>query len=297
MSGLDEHFMESLQRELGDQKREVQWHHRILMVMIPAVLLVGGAYGAWALLYDPNAGRQLPPELPPPSPQASLPVSEKAKQTGKSYYEEHTEIQSALADYARRITKQALDVQALGQQFQPVANFTWDKWYFDTVPVREGFKTLKDPKPTAHSYTEDHALITYTITDDDKWGAWGVGIKYAEALGVDITNPSNKEIASLVAAYVWLQSENRLLYEKTNYFDDKDNYDPKKYQKNINWLRAGDIIRFPHLTDQALKELAQAPQKYLEGNAPSIAPVPQPAAQPPAPITVPIPTQSSPSSS
>jgi len=282
MSEVDNHFMESLERELASQKKEVQWHHRILVFVLPIVLVAGIGYLVWFLTVDPNAGRQLPPELPPPSPQSSLPVSEKAKETGKAYYEEHQEIQSALADYARRILKGDLDVRTLGPSFQPVADFSWDKWYYDTVPVKEGFKTLKAPEPTAHPYTEDHALITYTITPDDKYGAWGVGIKYAAALGVDITNPKDKEIASLVAAYVWLQSESRILYEKGNYYDDKGNYNPKMKKKDINWLKAGDEIRFPHLTDQALKELVQAPQKYLEGTAPSVAPIPQ-AAPPPSP--------------
>ena len=286
MGEIDKHFMESLERELGDQKRDVQWHRRILAFLIPAIIVGGIAYGAWVLVRDPNVGRQLPPDLPPPSPQATLPVSEKAKETGQSYYEAHTEIQSALADYARRILKGELDIRTLGPQFQPVGNFTWDKWYYDTMPVKEGFSTLKGTMPTAHPYTEDHPLITYTITADDKYGAWGVGIKYCAALGVDITNPMDKEIASLVAAYVWLQSESRILYEKGNYFDDKGNYDPKRPRKNINWLHPGDEIRFPHLSDQALKELVQAPQKYLEGTAPSVAPVPPgaPTPQPQAPI-------------
>jgi hypothetical protein len=288
MGEIDKHFMESLERELDDQRRDVQWHHRILMFLIPGLILGSILYGVWFFVRDPNAGRQLPPELPPPSPQASLPVSEKAKETGKSYYEQHVEIQSALADYARRILKGELDVRSLGPAFQPVADFTWDKWYFDTIPVKEGFSTLKNPQPTAHPYTEDHALITYTITADDKYGAWGVGIKYAAALGVDITNPMDKEIASLVAAYVWLQSESRILYEKGNYFDDKGNYDPKHPKKDIHWLKAGDEIRFPHLTDQALKELVQSPQKYLEGTAPSVAPLPPSAVpQPPIPPSTP----------
>jgi hypothetical protein len=154
-----------------------------------------------------------------------------------------------------------------------VENFTWEKWYYDTIPVREGFKTLKEPQPMAHSYTEEHPLITYIITDDDKYGAWGVGIKYAAALGIDITNPADKELASLVAAYVWLQSQNRMLYEKKNYFDEKGTYDPKRTKMNINLLRPGDEIRFPHLSQEALRELGQNPQKYLEGTAPSVAPI------------------------
>jgi hypothetical protein len=275
MGEIDKHFMESLERELGDQKREGQWHKKVAWVVVIAALVGGGAFGAWTLLKDPNAGRALPPELPPPSAQAAVSMSHKAKETGKTYYEEHEEIQSALADYARRIATKTLDLAALGPSFQPVSNFSWEKWYYDTVPVKEGFKTHKDAQPTPHHYTEDHAIITYTITDDDKWGAWGVGIKYAAALGIDITNPQNKEIASLIAAYVWLQSDSRLLYEKDNYFDEQGNFDPKKYKKDINLLRAGDEIRWPHLSEAAVRELGQAPQKYLEGTAPSVAPIPQ----------------------
>ncbi|HEV8374623.1 MAG TPA: hypothetical protein VGR38_00140, partial [Candidatus Polarisedimenticolia bacterium] len=189
--------------------------------------------------------------------------------------EEHVEIQSALADYARRILKGQLDIRTLGPLFQPVAGYTWDKWYYDTIPVKEGFKTHKNPEPTAHPFTEDHAMITYTMTEDDKWGAWGVGIKYASALGVDITNPKDKEIASLVAAYVWLQSESRLLYDKGNYFDAKGTFNPKQPKKDINRVKVGDQILFPHLNEIMLKELVQSPQKYLEGTAPSVAPVPQ----------------------
>ena len=190
-----------------------------------------------------------------------------------NYDEEHLEIQGARADYARRILKGQLDVVSLGPSFQPVENFVWEKWYYDTVAVNESFKTHKDPQPTAHPYTEEHPLITYAITGDDEYGAWGVGIKYAAALGIDITNPADKEIASLIAAYVWLQSQNRMLYEKENYFDEKGNYDPKRPKMNINLLRPGDEIRFPHLTQEALRELGQSPQKYLEGTAPSVAPV------------------------
>jgi hypothetical protein len=153
-----------------------------------------------------------------------------------------------------------------------VENFTWEKWYYDTMPVREGFSTLKNPEPTAHTYTEEHPVITYTMTDDDTYGPWGVGIKYAAALGIDITNPADREICSLVAAYVWLQSQNRMLYEKGNYFDEKGKFDPKRARININLLRPGEQIRFPHLSPEALKELAQSPQKYLEGTAPSVAP-------------------------
>ena len=275
MGEIDKHFMESLERELGDQKREGVWQKRAALVALIAIVVGGGAFAAWTFLRDPNAGRTLPPDLPAPSKQAAVSMSHKAKETGKTYYEEHVEIQSALADYARRIVTKQLDVATLGPMFQPVANFSWEKWYFDTVAVKEGFKTHKEVQPTAHNYTEDHAIITYTVTDDDKWGAWGVGIKYAAALGIDITNPGNKEIASLIAAYVWLQSESRLLYDKANYFDEKGTFDPKKYKKNINMLRAGDQIRWPHLSEAAIKELGQAPQKYLEGTAPSVAPVPQ----------------------
>src|SRR5437867_1394191 len=203
MGEIDKHFMESLERELDEQKREGQWHKRAFAIVAILVVVGGAAYAVLTLTRDTNAGRSLPAELPPPTQQASLPVSEKAKETGKSYYEQHQEIQSALAVYARRVLKGQLDIRSLGPQFQPVANYTWDKWYYDTVPVKEGFKTLKDPQPTAHSFPEDHAMITYTITDDDKYGAWGVGTKYAAAMGVDITNPADKELASLVATDGW----------------------------------------------------------------------------------------------
>jgi len=277
MPEIDEGFLESLQRDLEQRKKPVQAQKRFLtLAVVVGFLLAAGAF-TWYLLSDTNKGRVLPPELPPPSPQASLPVSEKAKETGKSYYEEHTEIQGALAEYARRILKGQLDVASLGPSFQPVEGYSWEKWYYDTVAVREGFKTLKEPEPTPHRFTEEHPIITYTITDDDKYGAWGVGIKYGAALGVDLTNPADKEIASLVAAYVWLQSQNRLLYEKANYFDAEGKYDPKRPRKDINLLHPGDQIKFPHLTPEALKELAQNPQKYLEGTAPSVAPVIPPA--------------------
>jgi hypothetical protein len=278
MPEIDEGFLESLQRDLEQQRKPVKARKRALTVALVAGILAVAGAAAWYFISAGNEERVLPPELPPPSPQPTLPVSEKAKETGKSYYEEHTEIQGALADYARRILKGQLDVTSLGPFFQPVNGFAWEKWYYDTVAVREGFKTLKEPQPTPHPYTEEHPIITYTITDDDKYGAWGVGIKYAAALGIDITNPADKEIASLVAAYVWLQSQNRLLYEKSNYFDEEGKYDPKRPRKDINLLHPGDQIKFPHLSPDAMKELAQNPQKYLEGTAPSVAPVISPAA-------------------
>ena len=273
MVEVDRDFLETIQRELNQQKKPGRVRKRLLMsVVVVGILAVVSILGWYAFMAG-DVKSPLPPDLPPPSPQSTLPVSQKAKETGKNYYQEHTEIQGALADYARRILKGDLDVVSLGPSFQPVENFTWEKWYYDTVPLREGFKTHKDPQPTAHSYTEQHPLITYAITNDDEYGAWGVGIKYAAALGVDITNPADKEIASLVAAYVWLQSQNRMLYEKENYFDEKGNYDPKRPKMNINLLRPGDEIRFPHLSQEALRELGQNPQKYLEGTAPSVAPV------------------------
>jgi len=273
MAEVDKNFLETIQRELEQERKPRKIRKRLLMSVVVVGILAAVSLFAWYMIMASNVKSPLPPELPPPSPQSTLPVSQKAKETGKNYYEEHTEIQGALADYARRILKGQLDVVSLGPSFQPVENFTWEKWYYDTVPVREGFKTHKDPQPTAHSYTEDHPLITYAVTDDDKYGAWGVGIKYAAALGIDITNPADKEIASLIAAYIWLQSQNRMLYEKENYFDDKGNYDPKRTRMNINLLHPGDEIRFPHLSQEALRELGQNPQKYLEGTAPSLAPV------------------------
>lgn len=273
MVEVDRDFLETIQRELNQQKKPGRVRKRLLMSVVVVGILAAVSILGWYAFMAGDVKSPLPPDLPPPSPQSTLPVSQKAKETGKNYYQEHTEIQGALADYARRILKGDLDVVSLGPSFQPVENFTWEKWYYDTVPLREGFKTHKDPQPTAHSYTEQHPLITYAITNDDEYGAWGVGIKYAAALGVDITNPADKEIASLVAAYVWLQSQNRMLYEKENYFDEKGNYDPKRPKMNINLLRPGDEIRFPHLSQEALRELGQNPQKYLEGTAPSVAPV------------------------
>lgn len=273
MVEVDRDFLETIQRELNQQKKPGRVRKRLLMSVVVVGILAAVSILGWYAFMAGDVKSPLPPDLPPPSPQSTLPVSQKAKETGKNYYQEHTEIQGALADYARRILKGDLDVVSLGPSFQPVENFTWEKWYYDTVPLREGFKTHKDPQPTAHSYTELHPLITYAITGDDEYGAWGVGIKYAAALGVDITNPADKEIASLVAAYVWLQSQNRMLYEKENYFDEKGNYDPKRPKMNINFLRPGDEIRFPHLSQEALRELGQNPQKYLEGTAPSVAPV------------------------
>jgi hypothetical protein len=274
MGEIDKHFMESLEREMDDDRRGSRSRGRFLFLCLVLIAVGLGIYVFMILVEDPHAGQQLPPDLPPPTPQASLPVSEKAKETGKSYYEEHVEIQSALADYARRILKGQLDIRTLGPLFQPVASYTWDKWYYDTVPVKEGFKTHKNLEPSAHPYTEDHAMITYTITDDDKYGAWGVGIKYAAALGVDITNPKDKEIASLVAAYVWLQSDSRLLYDKGNYFDAKGVFNPKQPKRDINRVNRGDQLLFPHLNETMLHELVQSPQKYLEGTAPSVAPLP-----------------------
>ncbi|HEV8376693.1 MAG TPA: hypothetical protein VGR38_10745, partial [Candidatus Polarisedimenticolia bacterium] len=87
MGEIDKHFMESLERELVGQKRETLWHKRLLLIVVVLAVVGAGAYGFMILVRDPNKGRQLPPELPPPSPQASLPVSEKAKETGKTYYE------------------------------------------------------------------------------------------------------------------------------------------------------------------------------------------------------------------
>jgi len=273
MAEVDKSFLETIQRDLDQQRKPGKTRKRLLMSVVVVGILAAIGLFTWYMFMAGDVKTALPPELPPPSPQSTLPVSQKAKETGKNYYQEHPEIQGALADYARRVLKGQLDVVSLGPSFQPVEAFTWEKWYYDTVPLREGFKTHKEPQPIAHSYTEEHPLITYTITDDEKYGAWGVGIKYAAALGIDITNPADKEIASLVAAYVWLQSQNRMLYEKENYFDEKGNYDPKRPKMNINFLRPGDEIRFPHLSQEALRELGQNPQKYLEGTAPSVAPV------------------------
>ncbi len=277
MADIDKDFLNSLQRQLEQRQKPIKRKRRV----IASLVVIGGlavvAIAIFVALEASNVKAPLPPELPPPSPQPTLPVSQKAKETGKNYYEEHPEIQGALADYARRVLKGKLDVQSLGPSFQPVENLTWDKWYYDTVPVREGFKTLKQAEPTAHPYTEEHPIITYTITDDDKYGAWGVGIKYAAALGIDITNPADRELCSLIAAYVWLQSQNRMLYEKGNYFDEKGKFDPNRPKMSINVLHPGDQIRFPHLSPEALKELGQSPQKYLEGTAPSVAPGPPPA--------------------
>jgi hypothetical protein len=269
---VDRSYLESLQRDLEQQRKPAQRRKRLVATLVTIGCLVAVSLLAWYMFSAESVERPLPPELPRPSPQPTLPVSEKAKETGKNYYLEHPEIQGALADYARRVLKGKLDVTTLGPAFQPVENFTWQKWYYDTVPVREGFKTLKDPQPTEHPYTEPHPIITYTITDDDTYGAWGVGIKYAAALGIDITNPADRETCSLIAAYVWLQSQNRMLYEKGNYFDEKGNFDPKRPRMNINSLHIGEQIRFPHLTPEALKELGQNPEKYLEGTAPSVAP-------------------------
>jgi hypothetical protein len=282
MPEIDQSFLQSLEQQLQGRKKEVRGKKLLLTTFVSlgifVVLAVGGVYGYRML----TVHRELPPELPPPSPVASLPLSQAAKDTGKEYYLEHTEIQSALAEYARQLIRGELDLRAIGPLFQPIADFSWEKWYYDTVPVREGFKTLKDPQPTPHVFTEDRPIITYTIQPGDVWGAWGVGIKYAAALGVDIKSPANQELASLVAAYVWLQSERRIIYEKSNYFDDKGNFHPQKYKKNINLLRAGDVIRFPHLSEQSLRELAQRPQPYLEGTVPSpSAPTSPPAAAPP----------------
>lgn len=273
MADIDKSFLESIERELAQKTRPVKRRKMLLKTSVVVAILVVAVVAVLFMVSTSEVEKPLPPELPALSPQSTLPVSQKAKETGKNYYEEHTEIQGALADYARRIVKGQLDVASLGPAFQPVENFTWEKWYYDTVSVREGFKTLKDPQPTAHPYTEEHPLITYTITEDDTYGAWGVGIKYAAALGIDITNPADRELCSLVAAYVWLQSQNRMLYEKGNYFDEKGTYDPKRAKLNINLVRPGDQIRFPHLPQEAIRELAQNPQKYLEGTAPSVAPV------------------------
>jgi hypothetical protein len=277
MPEVDSDFLSSIQRELDQQKKPIQRRKRLMVSAAVVGALAAVALFVWYAIASQNVVRPLPPELPPLSPQPTLPVSEKAKETGKNYYEEHPEIQGALADYARRILKGKLDVNSLGPAFQPVENFSWDKWYYDTVPLKEGFKTHKQAEPTAHSYVEEHPLITYTITPDDEYGAWGVGIKYSAALGIDVTNPADREICSLIAAYVWLQSQNRMLYEKSNYFDDKGTFDPKRPRMNINLLHPGDVLRFPHLTPDALKEIVQSPQKYLEGTAPSVAPGAAPA--------------------
>ena len=293
MPEIDQSFLESLEREQEQRRRAAKTRKRLLALVATLAVLAVIGMGAFYLYEQSQETRALPPPPPPPSPQPTLPVSEKAKETGKGYYIDHPEIQSALAEYARQILKGDLHLQDLGPLFQPVANVTWEKWYYDTVPLREGFKTHKNPEPAPHPYSEPHAVITYTIQPDDKWGAWGVGIKYAAALGVDITNPADQEIASLVAAYVWLQSENRILYDKSNYFDEKGTFDPKRPKKNINLLRAGDAIRFSHLSPEMLKELAQSPQKYLEGTAPTllapgqptvpVAPAPPAETPPPAP--------------
>jgi len=282
MSDIDQSFLESLEREHESRKKPVRTRKRLVVAgaILGVLALVG--LGAGYLIQQANETRVLPPPPPPVSPQPTIAVSQQAKETGKNYYLEHTEIQSALAEYARQILKGELRVESLGGVFRPVAEVSWDKWYYDTVPVREGFTTHKDPQPTPHPFVEDH-LITYTIQPDDRWGAWGVGIKYAAALGIDITNPADQAIASLVAAYVWLQAENRLLYDKRNYFDEKGNFDPKRPKLDINFLRKGDPIMFTHLSPEALKELAQSPAKYLEGKAPSLQPPqqPPPAAAPP----------------
>jgi hypothetical protein len=277
MPEIDQEFLKSIQGDLEKQRKPVRHRRHVIQAAVVLGVLVAASLAVWYAVSESKVERTLPPELPPLSPQPTLPVSEKAKETGKNYYEEHPEIQGALADYARRILKGKLDVNSLGASFQPVENFTWDKWYFDTVPLKEGFKTHKNPEPTAHSYTEEHPLITYTITPDDTYGAWGVGIKYSAALGIDLTNPADREICSLIAAYVWLQSQNRMLYEKGNYFDEKGSFDPKRSRMNINFLRPGDVIRFPHLSQEALREIVQSPQKYLEGTAPSVAPGSAPA--------------------
>ena len=279
MPEIDEGFLESLEREQESRKKTARTRKRLIVgVAILGVLVLAGL-GAGYLIEQSRETRVLPPPPPPVSPQPTIAVSQQAKETGKNYYIEHTEIQSALAEYARQILKGDLRVESLGGVFQPVSEVSWDKWYYDTVPVREGFKTHKDPQPTAHPFVEEH-LITYTIQPDDRWGAWGVGIKYAAALGVDITNPADQEVASLVAAYVWLQAENRLLYDKRNYFDEKGNFDLKRLKLDINFLRAGDPIMFTHLSPEALKELAQSPAKYLEGKAPSLQPPQQPPTAP-----------------
>ena len=183
MADVDKSFLESIERELAQKTQPVRRRKVLLQSSVVVAILVAAVLVVWYMVSASDVERPLPPELPPPSPQPTLPVSQKAKETGKNYYEEHTEIQGALADYARRVVKGQLDVVSLGPSFQPVENFTWEKWYYDTVAVREGFKTLKDPQPTAHPYTEDHPIITYTITADETYGAWGVGIKYAAALG------------------------------------------------------------------------------------------------------------------
>jgi len=273
MPEIDEGFLESLERDLGERKKSAQVRKRLLVAGVVSVVLAVVGAGVGFLILGSKETRTLPPPPPPPSPQPTLPVSEKAKETGKGYYIEHTEIQSALAEYARQILRGELKIESLGSIFQPVSEMSWDKWYFDTVAVREGFKTRKQPQPAAHPFTEEH-LITYTVQPDDRWGAWGVGVKYAAALGIDITNPADKETASLVAAYVWLQSENRLLYDKSNYFDDKGEFDPKRPKKDINLLHAGDEIRFTHLSPEALKELAQRPEKFLQATGePAASPV------------------------
>lgn len=263
MPEIDDNFLASLERQHATEKKRGQVRKRILVTVSVLGLLALAGGGAYYLVQESQETRALPAELPPPSPQPTLPVSEQAKETGKGYYLAHPEIQSALAEYARQLLKGEMELQQLGPLFQPIQEVSWDKWYYDTVPVEGGFKTLKESKPSPHPFVEHH-LITYTIQPDDRWGAWGVGIKYAAALGVDITNPADKEIASLVAAYVWLQAENRLLYDKTNYFDKAGEFDPKRPRRDINRLHAGDEIRFPHLSPEALKEIVQRPAKYLE---------------------------------
>lgn len=279
MPEIDKSFLESIEREQESRKKSVRARKRLVVGGVILGVLILAGLGAAYLIEQATETRELPPPPPPVSPQPTIAVSQQAKETGKNYYLEHTEIRSALAEYARQVLKGDLRIESLGGVFQPVAEVSWDKWYYDTVPVREGFKTHKDPQPTAHPFVEDH-LITYTIQPDDRWGAWGVGIKYAAALGIDITNPADQEVASLVAAYVWLQSENRLLYDKRNYFDEKGNFDPKGRKLDINFLRAGETIMFTHLSPEALKELAQSPAKYLEGKAPSLQPPPQPPSVP-----------------
>src|SRR4030095_1084059 len=89
MGEIDKHFMESLEREMDDDRRGARFRQRFLLLVLVLIGVGAGVYLFTVLVQDPHAGMQLPPELPPPSPQASLPVSQKAKETGKSYYEEH----------------------------------------------------------------------------------------------------------------------------------------------------------------------------------------------------------------
>ena len=285
MPNLDSGFMQTLEKGV-EQRHRTERQRRILIgfaIVIGFVAL--GGIGLWWVLRDPNAGRTLPPELPPPSTVAQLPVSKKAEKEAKTYWEAHPEIRSALAEIARQISRGEIHLEVIGPQFQPVANFTWEKWYYDTVPVREGFKTHKEPQPTPHPFTEERSMITYTILPEDRWGAWGVGIKYAAALGVDLNNEANQNIGSLVAAYVWLQAQNRMIYAKSNYFDDKGNYDPKRPRQDINVLHPGDQILFPHLGEEGLRELLQNPVKYLEGGTMPPASDSPPTAPPATPAT------------